>query len=82
MTPITILAVQENGQFNQKTGQRQIALLTKQMYDMQGVVRVRSIAEPLGDPPGFFQPFSAEGRRKLAAMRTSADKGDLSDPSS
>jgi putative drug exporter of the RND superfamily len=23
----------------------------------------------LGDPPGFFQPFRAEGRRKLAAMR-------------
>ena len=33
------------------------------MYNIDGVVGVRSLAEPLGDPPGLFNPFSAEGRR-------------------
>jgi hypothetical protein len=43
--------------------------LTKTLYDVEGVVSVRSITEPLGDPPGYFQPFSAEGWRKAAARK-------------
>ncbi len=69
LTPVTVLAVNKHGHFDQSEGSKQIARLTKQLYSVEGVVGVRSMAEPLGDPPGFFNPFSAEGRRKLAAQR-------------
>jgi len=36
---------------------------------VQGVELVRSIAEPTGDPPGYFQPFRTSGLKKLAARR-------------
>ncbi|HEX4142864.1 MAG TPA: MMPL family transporter [Pirellulales bacterium] len=69
MTPLTILAVEEDGHFDQSEGQKHIAQLTKTLYDVAGVASVRSITEPLGDPPGYFQPFSAEGWRKMAARK-------------
>ena len=82
MTPLTILAVEEDGQFNESAGEKHIAQLTKTLYDVDGVVSVRSIAEPLGDPPGYFQPFSAEGLAKAGRPQAQADQGDLSDPGS
>ncbi|HTU24779.1 MAG TPA: MMPL family transporter [Pirellulales bacterium] len=69
MTPLTILAVEDDGHFNERDGEKQIAQLTKILYDTPGVSSVRSITEPLGDPPGYFQPFSAEGWRKAAARK-------------
>ncbi len=69
MTPLTILAVEENGQFNDPEGEKHIAELTKTLYQIEGVASVRSITEPLGDKPGYFQPFRAEGLKKLAARK-------------
>ena len=69
MTPITILAVEEDGHFDEREGEKHIAELTKTLYEVEGVASVRSITEPLGDPPGFFQPFRAEGLKKLAARK-------------
>jgi RND superfamily putative drug exporter len=69
LTPVTVLAVKEDGHFNESEGSKEIARLTKQLYEVDGVIGVRSLAEPLGDKPGLFNLFSAEGRRKLAAQR-------------
>jgi RND superfamily putative drug exporter len=63
------LAYQRNGAFNTKEGEQEIARLTKQLYDLDGVLSVRSYAEPLGDKPGLFNPLSSQGRRKIAAKR-------------
>lgn len=67
--PITVLAFARNGDFDETAGEHQIARLTKLLYDLPGVDSVRSLAEPLGDKPGFMSPFSAKGRRKLAALK-------------
>jgi RND superfamily putative drug exporter len=67
--PITVLAFQKGGNFDETEGEHQIARLTKLLYDLPGVSSVRSLAEPLGDKPGFMTPFSAKGRRKLAALK-------------
>jgi len=67
--PVTLLALKDKGGFNRPSGEHEIARLTKLLYDVDGVVSVRSIAEPLGDPPGFFQPFRSSGLKKLAARR-------------
>ncbi|MEE8450403.1 MAG: MMPL family transporter, partial [Thermoguttaceae bacterium] len=58
-----------------KEGRRNIALLTKALYELEYVdsngqrikpiTSVRSLTEPLGNPPGSFNPFSAAGRDKL-----------------
>jgi putative drug exporter of the RND superfamily len=69
MAPVTVLAVNENGHFDEPEGEKEIARLTKQLYDMEGVEAVRSIAAPTGDPPGYFQPFRSSGLKKLAARR-------------
>lgn len=68
-SPVTILAYQPGAGFDQPPGEVRIAQLTKILYDVEGVNRVRSIAEPMGDPPGFFQLFSSAGRKKLAARK-------------
>ncbi|HEY4308278.1 MAG TPA: MMPL family transporter [Pirellulales bacterium] len=68
--PITLLANQQNGAFNTPEGERNIALLTRFLYDIDGVESVRSITEPLGDEPGSAStPLTAAGRRKLAARK-------------
>ncbi len=69
MAPITVLALKEGAQFNQPDGEREIARLTKRFYDLDGIEAVRSMAEPTGDPPGYFQPFRSSGLKKLAARR-------------
>ncbi len=76
MSPVTILASQQNGQFDQSAGAKEIALLTKLLYSVDGVAGVRSMAEPLGDKPGLFNPFSGDGRRKLAAQRHKRTKAN------
>jgi RND superfamily putative drug exporter len=72
--PITVVAYQPTAEFDQEAGKQQISLLTKALYDSPGVISVRSIAEPLGDKPGKFNPFSPAGRRKLAALRNPRTK--------
>ena len=51
------------------TEKREIARLTKQFYELDGISAVRSIAEPTGETPGYFQPFRSSGLKKLAARR-------------
>jgi RND superfamily putative drug exporter len=68
-SPVTILALQENGKFNSPEGEREIARLTKSLYDIDGVVSVRSIAEPLGNKPGYTQLFRAGSLKKIAARK-------------
>ncbi len=68
--PITVLVRQENGAFDTPDGERNIAQLTRFLYDIDGVESVRSITEPLGDKPGTGStPITAAGRRKLAARK-------------
>jgi RND superfamily putative drug exporter len=69
MAPITLLIHKADGGFNEKSGERQIARLTKSLYDMPGIDSVRSISEPTGDRPGYFQPFRSSGLQKLAARK-------------
>ena len=61
--PITVLVRQENGAFDTPDGERNIAHLTRFLYDIDGVESVRSITEPLGDKPGTGStPITAAGR--------------------
>ncbi len=69
MAPTTLLVYQRGAKFDEKAGERQIARLTKTLYDMPGIESVRSISEPTGDPPGYFQPLRASGLQKLAARK-------------
>lgn len=67
--PMTIVAFQQDGDFDTKQGEQRIAVLTKTLYEVEGVESVRSYAEPLGGQPGLFNPLSQQGRRKMAAKR-------------
>jgi RND superfamily putative drug exporter len=68
--PITVLVYSKNGAFDTVEGEREIALLTKQLYNVDGIVSVRSVTEPLGDKPGSGStPLTAAGRRKLASRK-------------
>ena len=68
-SPVTILTHHENGKFNTPAGEREIARLTKSLYDIDGVVSVRSIAEPLGNKPAYTQLFRAGSLKKMAARK-------------
>ncbi len=76
LSPVTVLVRKQDGQFNQPEGAKRIARLTKWLYDVEGVAGVRSMAEPLGDRPGLFNPFSGDGRRKLAAQHHKRTKAN------
>lgn len=68
--PITVVAFQEHGAFDTPAGEREIAQLTRLLWDIDGVESVRSITEPLGDKPGTAStPLTSAGRRKLAARK-------------
>ncbi|MEX2558749.1 MAG: MMPL family transporter [Pirellulales bacterium] len=67
--PVTVLAHRQGAGFDTPEQEQEVARLTKLLYDLPGVRSVRSLAEPLGDQPGLFNPFSAAGRRKLAARK-------------
>jgi RND superfamily putative drug exporter len=80
MAPITLLVYKRDAEFDQKAGERHIARLTKTLFDMQGIDSVRSISEPTGDPPGYFQPFRSSGLKKLAARRHKITKARFLTP--
>jgi RND superfamily putative drug exporter len=66
IAPLTVLAVKSDAHFDSADMEREIARLTKRLYSVEGVEAVHSLAEPTGDPPGYLQPFSASGLKKLA----------------
>jgi len=77
--PVTVLAHQSDGRFDTTEGQAQIARLTKYLYDLtyqapagvefRPILSVRSLTEPLGSPPGSFNPLSKTGRQKIAVLK-------------
>lgn len=68
--PIIVLANLANAGFDTRQGIKQIETLTKELYEVPGVVRVRSMAEPLGDrPAGFKSLFNRTSRETRAARR-------------
>lgn len=92
ISPITILAYSPQGEFDSKEGRKQIARLTKRLYDIRteepcgdetlvrGVREVRSFAEPLGGTPGVYNPFSRAGRLKMAALKHPKTRERYVDP--
>jgi RND superfamily putative drug exporter len=78
--PIIILAYQESARFDTPEGRKQISELTKFLFNLpytdshgnqvqKAIVSVRSLTEPLGAPPGSFNPMSRAGREKIAVLR-------------
>ncbi len=77
MAPVTVLAVKHDADFESKDMEREIARLTKRLYSVEGVDVVRSLAEPTGDRPGYLQPFSTSGLKKLAAREHKVTKAQF-----
>ena len=77
--PLTLLTLQEDTRFDSPEGHIQIARLTKYLFDLtyrlpsgteiRPVLSVRSLTEPLGSPPGTFNPLSRAGRQKIAVLK-------------
>jgi len=74
VSPLTTVVHLPHGELDKDGGERKIALLTKQLYDLPGITAVRSYSEPLGDPPGFTNPFRRRGHKKIIAKRNPRTK--------
>ena len=82
--PITVLAHGKTARFNTSRGRRKIALLTKDLYlpeyvgpnDPQAnpIRSVRSLSEPLGNPPGSFNPLSGSVWDKYMVLKNPKTK--------
>jgi RND superfamily putative drug exporter len=66
----------DNGGFDSADGGKQVAQLTKMLFELRGVESVRSLSEPLGDKPGALR------LAKLAVLRHPRTKGLYLGPSS
>jgi len=79
ISPVTVVAFHDRGEFDTSEGEQKIARLTRFLYEleytdasgrqMRPILSVRSLTEPLGDPPGSFNPLTAAGRSKLAVLK-------------
>ena len=58
-----MVAYQKHADFGSKTGEQQIARLTKTLHDLDGIASVRSFAEPLGNAPGYMNVLSRRGQQ-------------------
>ncbi len=77
--PVTVLAYRPDGRFDTSERQADIARLTKYLYELtfrtsagleiRAVRKVYSLTEPLGSPPGTFNPLSQSGRLKIAVLK-------------
>ncbi|QEG33754.1 MMPL family transporter [Bythopirellula goksoeyrii] len=65
--PLVVLAEVPSGNLDSVDGQLTIAELAKPLNEILGVEQVRSLYQPLGDPPGTVSLFSSEGLIALAA---------------
>lgn len=79
ISPVTVVAWHPRGAFDTTEGEQKIARLTRFLYELEytdstgqrlrPILSVRSLTEPLGDPPGSFNPLTAAGRDKLAVLK-------------
>jgi putative drug exporter of the RND superfamily len=77
--PVTVLVRRRDDLFTKSDGQAEIARLTKYLYQLpyadaernslRPILSVRSLSEPLGGPPGTFNPLTKAGRDKLAVLK-------------
>ncbi len=70
--PLVVLAESDGAEDNGKgldsvDGQIKIAELVKPLDDLEGVAQVRSLYQPMGNPPGSVSLFSGSGLLALAA---------------
>lgn len=72
--PLVVLAESAAGNLDSVDGQIKIAELAKPLDDLAGVAQVRSLYQPLGDPPGSVSLFSGAGIMALAAKESPLTK--------
>jgi putative drug exporter of the RND superfamily len=65
--PLTILARLPGEDFSSEEGRLKIAELSKRLFDVEGVEKVRSLYRPTGEPPGAVSLFSGRGISSLVA---------------
>jgi len=65
--PLVVLARHPQGKLDSVDGRFDIAQLAKPLDDLSGVAQVRSLYQPMGDPPGSTRVFSSQGLMLLAA---------------
>jgi len=72
--PLVVLAESEAGNLDSVDGQIKIAELAKPLDELAGVAQVRSLYQPMGDPPGSVSLFSSSGLLALAAKESPLTK--------
>jgi len=84
--PITVLAFKEGADFESRDGKKLIGDLTESLYkiDPDAIKSVRSLTQPLGDPPQYHSILTMRGLRKqtvrehpLARATYVGQSGDL-----
>lgn len=65
--PLTILARLPGEDFSSDDGRLKIAELSKRLFDLQGVEKVRSLYRPTGERPGAYSLFSGQGITSVVA---------------